>query len=535
MNVGMARWKGWENGLVHFLGMLLLLVAGDSAAGNWKVSPRLGVGTIFTDNLYQSPPGQQTAAVVPELDPGFTLRRQGSGLDVNVDYTLQARAAIRGGVSTLDSLRDLPTTNIQNNLRGQATAELYKDHLFFNTSAYVTPISTNSIGGVGGTGSSPGGVNSVLGQNTTTQGTYTLNPYWVSKFKDYGEARVSYSYSDVLYGNNNANASNSGSQAVNVDLKSGPGFDRLSWKLNYLYQDQTYQSTLNNINNINNNAPQTNNDTLLEANYILTREWALVAQGGYYDDSYTGINNPNGAFGRGGIRWTPNRLVSATATYGGSNNYLFSARFSPTTRTTLEITHSNQSVGENAGPRWSGSLTHNTRNSTWFASYSEQTTNAQQQVTTTPLFNQQGNPIIQPYVPFNLNNQNYLNKSFQAGVNYTKGRSQFAVSAYDQRQEYQNSLNNQNGYGANASWILRLDARTSSTLSLNWQRTQYQSAPDSSYWAPMAGLRHTISQDWSANLEYAYYRQLYSQSLNLIPSSLSYRENRITMLLQGNF
>jgi uncharacterized protein (PEP-CTERM system associated) len=534
----MVYWKSWENGL--YLGMLFLLAAGDSTAGDWEFKPQLGVGMIFTDNLYQSPPDQQTAAVVPELIPSFTLRRQGSRLNVNLDYTLQARAAIRGSVSTLDSLRDLPTTSVTNNLRGEATAELYKDHLFFNTSAYVTPVSTNSFGGVGGVGSPPGGVNSVLGQNTTTGGTYTLNPYWVSKFKDYADARVSYSYSNVLYGNNNVNASNSGLQTVNVDLKSGPGFDRLSWKLNYVYQYQTYQNTPNNINNIN-NTPQRNNDTSLEANYVLNREWALVAQGGYYDDSYTGINNPNGAFGRGGIRWTPNRLVSATATYGGSNNYLFSASFNPTERTTLEVTRSNQSVGTNAGPRWSGSLSHYTRNSTWFASYSEQTTNTQQQLASTPLFNQQGNPIIQPYVPFNLNNQNYLSKSFQAGVNYTTGRSQFAVSVYDQRQEYQNSLNNQNGYGANASWVFRLDARTSSTLSLNWQYTQYQSAPDSSYWVPMADLKHTISKDWSANLEYAYYRQLYSQSLNSQPLlSLtsfysSYRENRITMLLQGTF
>lgn len=117
---------------VYRVAVLLLLAAGNGMAGDWEVTPQLGVGTIFTDNLNQDPPGKEESAAVLQTTPGISLRRQGGRLGANLDAGLQNFFAVPQGDYSLNP-----------QVRGAAEAELYQDRLFLNASTYVDKVATN--------------------------------------------------------------------------------------------------------------------------------------------------------------------------------------------------------------------------------------------------------------------------------------------------------------------------------------------------------------------------------------------------------
>ncbi|HJW29186.1 MAG TPA: hypothetical protein VJ508_08020, partial [Saprospiraceae bacterium] len=166
--------------LPNWLVILLLLLFCDSRAADWEFRPRLGLGTIFTDNLKQDPPGQAESAIVGEATPGFSLRRQGGRLGVNLDSDFQTLYAVPQGNS-----------NFNPSVRGVANSELYKDHLFFDASAYVNRVATSS--------NNPQGNYSLMGQNSTIASAYNLNPYLLNNFNDYAVSRLSYNFSNVIF------------------------------------------------------------------------------------------------------------------------------------------------------------------------------------------------------------------------------------------------------------------------------------------------------------------------------------------------
>ncbi len=504
------------NGLV----ILLLLLFCDSMAADWEFRPRLGLGTILTDNLNQDPPGQAESAIVGEVTPGFSLRRQGGRLGVNLDSDFQSLYAVPQG-----------DYNFSPSVRGVANSELYQDHLFFDASAYVSRVATNS--------NRPQGNYSLMGQNSTIASAYNLNPYLLNNFNDYAVSRLSYNFSNVLFndtnngGNDNTeDASNGQIHQFSASLVNGRRFPVLFWQLNYssYYQNQQQQGQ-------NDNAQSAS----AEVGYPLNRAWSLLARGGYEGGQVSDINTKNGFYGEAGASWTPNRYLGVTALQG-FNSSEYSLMLNPTIRTQLEVSRRRLDVGVNPGSSWSAALRHNTQFSTWAVNYSEQVTNTQQQFATQSLFDNQGNPVTQQGPPPTLTDQNYKSRNLQGSIGYNRGRSTFTITAYDQRQEYQDNFNNEHLYGGGASWTRLLTARTRSLLQGNWYRTDYsQGGGNSDFWVTRIGLEHSFTPNASGQLSYTHFNDNGNNGTNGTNrnngnlQNNNYRENRIEMNVLMNF
>ncbi|HJW29466.1 MAG TPA: hypothetical protein VJ508_09450, partial [Saprospiraceae bacterium] len=208
--------------------------------------------------------------------------------------------------------------------------------------------------------------------------------------------------------------------------------------------------------------------------------------------------------------------------------------------TQLEVGRRTLDVGVNPGSTWNAALQHSTQFSTWVASYSEGVTNTQQQFATRPLFDTQGNPILQQGPPLTLTNQNYTFKNLQGSIGYKRGRNTFTITAYSQWQEYQNNINNENIYGGRVSWARLLTPRTRSLLQGDWYRTDYSQGGqgNNNFWLTRIGLEHSFTPNASGQLSYTHFNNNGNNGTNLTNRNLQsndYRENRIEMNVLMNF
>ena len=98
--------------------------------GGWRVTPRLSVGTTYSDNIRLAPPGEEEGDTVLQVDPGISVRKQGGRLNLRLDYTAQ-------GLFYADH-RD--ANQINNSLLAFGTAELYQDNLFLDAYGSVSQV-----------------------------------------------------------------------------------------------------------------------------------------------------------------------------------------------------------------------------------------------------------------------------------------------------------------------------------------------------------------------------------------------------------
>lgn len=54
------------------------------------MTPRLSVGTTYSDNIQLAPSGEEEGDTVLQVDPGISVRKQGGRLNLRLDYTAQA-------------------------------------------------------------------------------------------------------------------------------------------------------------------------------------------------------------------------------------------------------------------------------------------------------------------------------------------------------------------------------------------------------------------------------------------------------------
>ena len=106
-------------------GLLLSSPCGAQDAGEllqeWRITPRLSVGTTYSDNIRLAPADEAEGDLVLQVDPGVSIRKQGGRLDLRLDYTAQG----------LLYANNTDASKINNNLLAFGTAELYQDCLLY--------------------------------------------------------------------------------------------------------------------------------------------------------------------------------------------------------------------------------------------------------------------------------------------------------------------------------------------------------------------------------------------------------------------
>ncbi len=529
--------------------------------GEWHITPRIGAGTTYSDNIRLAPSGKAEGDLVLQVDPGLSVRKRGGRIEARLDYTAQGLLYTGEG-----------ETRLHHQLLGFGTAQLLQNHLFVDAYSSISRIPTSSgsrvdAGNLGGGGSAfatalfnkpnlglPGG-NDIFGPlalfgdlalsaDQTTATSFGISPYWRQHFGGWSEALLRYRYNQTGSDQNADNkgqgsAADSTTQSVNLNLKSGRRFSVLGWNLDYSRQKQNRKGNQSGVNPSLGTGDSTRERLTGRVDYRLNRRWAFLAEAGYENNDLATFqdDNRNGSYWGLGARWSPNRRFSLSGLYGPEVNEI-ALEWTPSARTQLQISRRDQSVGTSPGVHWQGMLRYQTQHSQWSARYTEEVTSTQQLLSDNlTATGTDGQPLVldeqgQPGTTggsFGLNNQEFLRKRFETDFTHQRARSHFSLKAFSEDRQYQDGIKNENIQGIGGLWTWRFAPRTASFFGTGWERDELGEDQQNDYWVSVIGLGRVFSPDVGGLISYRYYRN------DAEPADQGFRENRLNIRFSMKF
>ncbi len=538
----------------------------DGLLEDWRITPRISVGTTYSDNIRLAPAGDAEGDLVLQADPGISVRKRGGRLDLRLDYTAEGLLyANNGNAST-----------INNSLLAFGTAELYQNHLFLDTYGSISQVSVTSgsqvdanlgtsgnstSGGVLGLlnfnmGILPGATDlfnstgifgniALTGNDQTTAANFGISPSWHQNFGSWAKALLRYRYNDASYGQNQFDSE---TQTITFNLDSGTQFGRLGWSIAYSHQQQDGNQSGNNQDSENNNlqgAANIQKEAVSgQLNYKLSNAWKLLAEAGY--DNNTGYtDNRNGAYWGLGAQWAPGRYYSLAGLYGLNFNKAI-VQWTPSPRTKLQVSRTYQEVGASPGVYWNGLLNYRSRHTIWSATYTQEVTTVQQLLGNSltglgsdgqPIALDEQNQNIISGGSLGLTNQPFLRKFFNLRVAYQRGRNGMSINAFSENREFQDAslnsqdtnLNNEETYGVGGVWTWRFAPRTASFLGTGWEHDDLADDQQNDYWVSVIGLARVFTADSGGLISYRYYQN------DADPADQSFRENRLNVRFSMKF
>ncbi|MBK8184114.1 MAG: TIGR03016 family PEP-CTERM system-associated outer membrane protein [Candidatus Competibacteraceae bacterium] len=572
--IGVAAWRAVA--LWFIPGMLLascsLSLAQEPGVGPglWRISPRIGVGATYSDNIRLAPSSEAEDDLVLQVEPGISINKRGGRLDLRLDYTAQG----------LFYTNNSDANAINNQLQAFGTGKIFQNNLFLDAYGSITQVPINTrertdagtLGAAGGTPASlsffnnldlglpgaaelfnPMGIfnNIALTDNQVTGYRFGASPYWRQNIRNWAEVFLRYRYDTISYDNQDGNedpqveqqVNNADSQihTVEFNLTDGRELSQFKWDLKYFYQQQQRDSQQ--VINAVNNGDDRRENVIGQLSYQLNKRWSLLAEGGYENNQVADFaNNRDGGYWGLGALWEPSRFIRFKALYGPDVNEL-AFNWNPTTRTSLELSRRNQDVGVDPGTRWRGLLNHRTRYTTWSAAYTDEVTNEQQLLgggllavgpDGQPLpLDEQGQPILFEG-PSGLSDQNFRRKRFEAGVTYRRGPTGLSFNAFTEDRQNPDLASNENTHGAGALWTWRFAPRTASFVGAGWEHddlgeNELGEAQQNDYWVSVLGLAQVFSPDAGGLISYRYYKN------DTDLAEQQFRENRFNIRFNMKF
>lgn len=556
------RWAmtGWRAALG--LCLASAIPAGAQAADaptarEWRLTPRLGVGAAYSDNINLAPNDPAESDLVFQVEPGVSIRKRGGRLDLRLDYTAQGLLYADHG----------DADQIHHQLLTFGTAELYQDHLFLDAFGSIERVPVTSGGRVdaGGLGAGaglemgerlfgdlrlglpgspelfqPNGLFSdlALTGNQVTANRFGLSPYWRQNLGGWGEALLRYRYEEVRYDRNEdglAEASpqpvdlfDSRTNTIELNVNNRRKASTLLWNLDYSHQREESQGQ--EAQSVDSEEDRRERMAGRLA-YRWNPRWSLLAEAGYENNTLTTFdaNRTGGYWGLGGA-WTPNRFMTLSGLYGLNVNEV-AWQWNPSARTNLRVRRRDQQVGVSPGVHWEGVFNHRSRYGVWRASYTEEVTNSQQLLNTglTGDGTDGRQPIPGSEGSFGLSDQDFLRKRFEAGLSYQRRRHGVGLNAFHESREFQDTTKDETGYGLGVLWTWRFAPRTASFLGTGWEHNAVGDGQQNDYWVSVIGLARVLTPDIGALISYRYYQN------DADPGEQGFRENRFNVRVNVKF
>jgi len=536
-------------------------------SSGWQITPRVSVGTTYSDNIKLAPANAAEDDLVLEVEPGVSVRKQGGRVDLRLDYTLQGLLYANHG--------DANTINHQ--LQTFGSAEIFQKHFFLDAYGAIAQVPTTSSGRTDNAGSAVmGGLpasltflsNLDLGlpgsaglfrsfgssdtiaitDNQVTGYRYGLSPYWRQDIGGWVEGLLRYRYDGVRYDDQNEGTTQQGEQqtvnadsqinTLTLDLKSSRRFNRINWNINYLYKNQQLDHASTGSNAMDSGEDRREHVDA-KITYRLSRYWSLLANAGYEDSQVTGFENAqDGSYWGLGAVWSPNRFLEIGGLYGPDVN-LIALRWNPSTRTYLDVRRRDRNVGVESGVHWQGTFKHQARASVWSVTYVDEVTNEQQLLGSSllavgadgqPLALTGQDPTVSSEGRLGVTNRNFRRKRLDAGVVYRRGATGISVNAFNEERETQNAQSIESTYGAGALWTWRFAPRIASFIGGGWERDDLgQQAQRNDYWVSTVGLAQAFAPNFGGLISYRYYQNDASSA------EREFRENRLNVRFNMKF
>ncbi len=421
-------------------------------AADWIFRPNLTVREVFSDNIRQDA-NNKKSALVTEVDPGFNLRTISTINTFNLRYRMQ-NLYNAGGNSNID---------INHQLALNSKYRLIRNRVYVDTQSSISQQNTSNRRIAS---------DNLTGGSNTTVTTFSISPYWTPHFKGFATGIVRLRYNRISTSGGSQNFSDTNTYSESIRFNSGHDFSRFTWSASFNNQ----QNQRSNGNDVNFQSSQ------FRVNYFFTRKLSSFIQVGHQSNQFqsTTNSNRNGLYYTAGLFWRPSMRFSVQAGYG--NNKFVTVNISPIRRITWSTTYFNNDIGTNRGSRWQSSLRYYTRRSNWQFSYSENTVTTQQillqrQLVIVPGINTQTNqPQLFGFIRDlpTLTDEVFINKRATLSVSFRTGKSNLNFNGYRSRRIFQVSQNNEDVYGASASWNWNFSQRSRSTIRVLWQTTEGQ-------------------------------------------------------------
>jgi hypothetical protein len=452
----------------------LLLHCQQSVAISWTITPTVQTQEIYSDNINLASSGNEKAAFVTSVNPGFSIKGQSTRSTMTFNYRMQ-NLYNAGGNNGL---------SIYNQLQSNSNNVLIPNKFFIDSNSSISQqnINNNLIGTSNINGSN----------NNTTVYNIGVSPYWTPRFANYasGIARMNFNTISTGGGNvsNNTDAiSDSVNLAETINLQSGTYFQRINWNFSF-NNNENYRIDSPTISFQNTNG---------RLGIPINAYFNVFTQGGYSSNNYqstsvnTTGNTDSGAYYTVGGQWRPSQRFNITA--GAGNNSFVTVFFSPMSRLTTTSTYSNNAVGTNfgqyspgnagvntgqnspavggqntpatgggnSGQNWTMAWNYQAKRSKWTLTHNNTTTTSQQILGQNQIFpaenvanNQIGNSDLNQRIINNptLTNQVIVTKTWNFSSSFTPGKSTFSANVYSDDYTYQTVGNNQNIIGASGTW-----------------------------------------------------------------------------------
>lgn len=270
---------------------LLVLASGSGLvlAGDWTITPSIGVNETFTDNAnLANDDGDRNSDLISEIRPGLKIRGSGGRTSLNLDFT--HRQLFFKNTNQDDSIQNL-------NANGQI--EIWDRVAFIDGTASLSRQLIDSADAA--TTTAAGQVN-----NRTDVRSFDLSPFFLHHFGPWVETETRYRFSNVSISRDVAADTRTFGESFRAN--SGRKFQRLRWSL-----------AVNRFKEVRDDAsPSVQNFTIdNDYTYVWDRNWSILAGIGYEDiDDGTLNEQPKGLTWNAGLAINPSRRTSVRATFG---------------------------------------------------------------------------------------------------------------------------------------------------------------------------------------------------------------------------
>jgi hypothetical protein len=414
----------------------------------WTIEPGIGINGTYTDNVALAPQGAEESEFASQLNFFVTANADTARQRTNIAYRMQ----------NIFYAEDTSANQTFNQLEANGNVRVWGESFFLDWSSTVSqqvidPTQTLPTDNV------------TITDNRTNVGTVQVSPFWTQEIGGGVRALLRYTAGIVRYDEDLQDTnSNVGQFTVGRDL------GRFSWELDYVNNQVKFveEGTINKFERVN-----------LDLGYQVTPATTLTALMGYEDNEFeTDVTTEptERSFWAVGIQWRP----------------------SP--RNELEMRYGERFFGKTGSFQW----TFQGRLVSTNVTYTETFTTAGQVQLTLPVTPGGGVTTDSPQ----FRDQVFFSQRFSGELRVALRKTELTLNAFNERQEFQISADEDEISGIGLSWVWRFAPRTSSRVNLRYQHSDFVSQQQED-WLSQATflLQRQIGRTASANLGITYNNQ----------------------------
>ena len=432
-------------------------------SGNIRIEKSANASMTFTDNVDLDPDGEKDAAFLTRLGNGLIASAELARFTGHLNSDLGLVFEFDGGGPSFDG-----------RLVGTSTAELMRDHVFFDLNAGVSRTLLDLR--------QSDSASSNVTTNRETAVTLSASPYLVHRLDDFADAEWRYRFSPVLV--SSSGSSDTLTHSASNRLISGEMFQTLGWSLNSR-AGQSIRSDEDNIDFA---------DTSLGFSYDLWRGFTPLGSIGYVyrtGDSDDDDDELNGISWDAGFRWQPSPRTFLEATYGQRD----------------QDNTFNATLRHQIGPKTSIQ-----------ARYRDLRETDQERFirgTDSFIIDDDGNPVDPdtgaPFDPNNpvtsFNDGTTRTKRLEGSIRHSSGANSIALSGSASR-ETGGSDGDEDSYRATLSWTRGLSRLLRFSSSVRYERNEFSSDDrDDDNYRFNSSLSYQLFADANVDFSYSFQKQ----------------------------